>query len=408
MLRFASSHAGPRVHNYRLSVIQLRECAKVGKRHQTTGRPVPLPKDPQENGEERYRRHDGRPKLERPGFLQSLRVQSNPISEATYRMNPAPRPTNTGMANLLRQQPGVTAGPASRPTYQQRPKSATQSQLPTQQTATSTPIGKSDSLVDFFKRRLEEHGSGTASTKIRAIEYPPTSSIRRPLGLVAARDQALAEKNNAPRSPVSVSEALKNTVVSGEEARTDTFRNTQSIIGKFAEELRKRNLAQKAAQTQAHQKAAAEPQPEIPSWRKSFKNYTDTRSKHLSNSFTPPSQAQATPPQQQANVEPHVQLQSPQPKLISAQQRLQEMLAKSEEEERQRKKTPREQKVFEIVVPAGELTIRELSELFKVKASRITEVLREMGETPEITADYSIGKCRLSYCRSMLHSHGLS
>lgn len=341
-----------------------------------------------------------RSSIQRPDFLQSLRVQTNPLSKTEALAASKRKPqAATNLDNLLRQgpNPGPSKNAAVRPIIKEpfsKTKSATQSNLDGLDNR-----NPSDGIVNFFQRRLKEVKLGNEEKGKQAIsngedgKLPPSSFTASGVtrsqsphsnpriqggGLRAAlREATMTQRNPESLSSSSTSGELstirhvldqssRTRVVTKPEHKAVTSEEmSHSPIRQYVAELQKKNRQKKE-----DSKGLEEKEIPVPSWRKSAQAFS------LNQSIQRQEVVSSRPDHSEAVVA------------------IQEKWEKDRLLENDKKQnSERKVKMIEVELPATNVTVAELSLLFRRKMTDITKCLENMGEVPN--DDFLIGKFRL-------------
>ncbi|CAB9500315.1 factor IF-2 [Seminavis robusta] len=311
--------------------------------------------------------------LRRPEYLQKLRV-SNPISQEalggkfpqqTKNLKNRPNSNNSNLVNLIRQT-NATSTTSTTP-------SATQSNLPSNSTNNTNNNNDNNTrttsdLVDFFKKRLGEHNTQqkkhAANNNNKSTKHhnaPPPKQLQSwRHGLRAAKQQVQQAHNN--KDPTSVLAVLNNPP-STSNSYSNSNTGSVSLIGQYVAELQKRKSQQQT--TQETEQSTTTPESstaiseKVPSWRKTVRDFSN----NPPIIYNPQQQ-----PQQQTSPAP------PPPTTMRRRPPV------TFEEPPQEKFKPPPPKQVQVDLPPHDISIRELSRLSSVKATKIMHVLQDLGE----------------------------
>lgn len=332
----------------------------------------------------------------RPDFLQSLKVQTNPLSQAGTKSGE--RLESSKLVNLLRQGPNPNSSnqASGRPQISEpfpKPQSANPSNLQgsTNKNARATTPG----LVDFFQKRLQQarenksknkngdhmrtedtkYGS-PSSLRGRGQQGPqsPTSRPRQAAGMQAALKEArIAHRNQETKSTMlgelsTIRQVLDRSGATGmaqpSERKAVNPEETMSPIRQYVADLQRKNRQKREEQQSEHIETP------VPSWRKSARSFSQPQRMQRQEAGASPIPTQKTLNPQQEKWE-------------------QERMLK----EREKQMPPRVVKAVEVVLPSNDMTISDLSLLLRKKVTDIMACLENMGETPA-DSSYVIGKWR--------------
>jgi hypothetical protein len=340
-----------------------------------------------------------------PNFAKQLRVQPNNLrGEEHSASQPGKLPS------ILQNKSGIQQQPKAPAQTFLRPISATQSNL-------SGPAAATPSLVEFFQKKLEDANRDVYKNdqkerpnlrnSLTRSNYPsiredgppkqiaplrPPPSAERTFGLDAAVAQARIAQSGidlaTPQDPKGGVSPKEDALAKTTDVRSrDLHRNSGNInssiepispIRQFIRELQEKKSSQRQPKDKQEKHNLEEK--EVPTWRTTSRNIAESRRERqqmIDPLFSSRSQHIGKQPQHQHQND--------------------DILDRQPEEGRPQPSTPKIVKVKEIILPLHDVTLAELSALFRVKAQKLKETIQELGENPRDDDAYTVGEYYAAY-----------
>lgn len=347
-----------------------------GQRCKTTGNTQPL-RDFEKTRTSRPSPRKTSPTM-RPDFLQSLKVRTNPYSKSgveTKRKDPGKSPSK--FLNILQHELPKIREPFRKNHPAAKPVLHAQSKNP----AENVPKA---GLVGFFRKRLEEVRNtnsdkledsrpGTPSQGRRYLRPPSKISGQRRSGSLkdAMRDAEIAHASVDKHNPNALSSLEQETNFLRGNGTASQIENdapdteSMSPIRKYVAELQKKNQQKRQAQF-----ASGTNNTPVPSWRQAARVSSESnRLQHLRRE-----EIMAVP----------IDIEEEELDLSA------EMMAQDRKQKRAVLKSRKGAKVPQVELPSEDVSISDLSRIFRKKATQIIQCLEAMGEVPEEDDNYTV------------------